>query len=141
MQTKERLQEAALQFGKTLRSLEVARSIKLQALDVAVADAVESGIIRKFEITVELFWKTSKIFLEHKDGIVEKTPKSVTKSLYLNEYIDETLYLGLTKAINDLNEMSHIYKHEAYSKILEDMVFHIKNLRQIFELLESEING
>lgn len=78
---------------------------------------VKEGIIKRFQYTFELAWKTLKDKMEY-DGLrIEKTsPKYVFKLAYQSKYItDIDLWLAM---INDKNLMSHTYNFETFDKVL-----------------------
>jgi nucleotidyltransferase substrate binding protein (TIGR01987 family) len=82
-----------------------------------VADNIKSGQIQKFEFTVELLWKTVQAFLFEVDGVDAVTPKSVAKEFVEAGYCSYEKYELLIQAINDRNQLSHIYRQEMAEKI------------------------
>lgn len=82
-----------------------------------VADNIKSGQIQKFEFTVELLWKTVQVFLFEVDGIDVVTPKSVAKEFVEAGYCDYENYELFIRAINDRNQLSHIYRQEMAESI------------------------
>jgi nucleotidyltransferase substrate binding protein (TIGR01987 family) len=141
MYIEEKFKIVNTQFENALNGLNNSVRIDTSSFETDLKDTVKSGIIQKFELTVELFWKSAKLFIEHNNGIVEKSPKTVVKSLYLLEYINEEIYLGLMDAINDRNEISHIYNEENYNIVLEKIPTHIICLNKVFEKMNASNNG
>ena len=80
-------------------------------------DTIKSGQVQKFEVSVELFWKTIKKFLYEIHGIEAVSPKMVIKQLYLTKYINEKDYESLIEMINDRNRMSHVYNEDQFNAI------------------------
>lgn len=76
----------------------------------------EDGVIKRFEFTFEIFWKTLKVFLKHK-GIETKTPRDTLKEAFRLEWLDEeSLFLDM---LEDINKTSHIYDEDESRKIYE----------------------
>lgn len=81
-----------------------------------------SGIIDKFFIQFELGWKVLKELLryEGKDVSATGSPRSIIKAAYsVFNFIDETTWLDMLKARNDL---SHMYNSQAARKLVEDIL-------------------
>ncbi|MBI4430845.1 MAG: nucleotidyltransferase substrate binding protein [Candidatus Omnitrophica bacterium] len=76
----------------------------------------KDGVIKRFEFTFELFWKSLKIFLQE-EGIECRSPKGCLKAAFRLGFIqDETLFLGM---LEDRNKMAHIYHREESARIFE----------------------
>lgn len=76
----------------------------------------EDGVIKRFEFTFEVFWKTLKIFLSVK-GLEAKTPRDTLKEAFRLEWLDnESLFLDM---LDDRNKTSHIYNEDESRKIFE----------------------
>jgi len=86
--------------------------------DERLVDGMQNGQAQKFEYTIELCWKTIKIFLKEKDGVDEAAPKKIIKAYFLGGYATEDDYLLLLEAIEDRNRLSHIYDAETFGAIL-----------------------
>lgn len=106
-------------FTRKLKDLEAALSNFAASLTLEpalfpdlVADNIKSGQIQKFEFTVELLWKTVQVYLFEVDGIDVVTPKSVAKEFAEAGHCDYEAYELLIRAINDRNQLSHIYRQE-----------------------------
>ena len=96
----------------------------------------KDGVIQRFEITVELLWKTLKIFLRDK-GIEARTPKDSLKEAFKIGWItDENVYLNM---LTDRNMSSHIYdrstSEEIYLRIKDD---YIKAIEEVLEELRNK---
>ncbi len=116
-------------------------------LEDAVAKAVDDldrdGVIQRFEFTFELFWKTSKIFLEHEGFGNCKGPRSCIKEGARRDFLtDGEMLLDM---LEDRNKTSHIYDENTAKDIFERIqgkyVKAFKNNIQIFEkYLSNEEN-
>jgi nucleotidyltransferase substrate binding protein (TIGR01987 family) len=111
-------------FTRKLKDLEAAVSNFRDSLTLEpalfpelVADNIKSGQVQKFEFTIELLWKTVQVFLFEVDGIDVVTPKSVAKEFAEAGYSDYEAYELFIRAINDRNQLSHIYRQEMAESI------------------------
>lgn len=88
-------------------------------------DLIREGIIKRFEFTIELFWKTLKKILQHEE-VETNSPKDTLKKAYQYKLIDpEDAWLNM---LSDRNKTSHIYDEQEANKIIE----HIKAYTPIF---------
>jgi len=111
-------------YENKLNSLKQALSSFKQAIDIDTSilgeiekDTIKSGQAQKFEVCVELFWKTIKKFLYEIHGIESVSPKIVMKQLYRSKYVDERSYERLVEMINDRNRLSHVYNEAQFNEI------------------------
>jgi nucleotidyltransferase substrate binding protein (TIGR01987 family) len=133
-------------FTRKLNDLDAALSNFHDALTLEpslfpelVADNIKSGQIQKFEFTVELLWKTVQIFLFEVDGVDVITPKSVAKEFVEAGYCDYELYELLIRAINDRNQLSHIYRQEMAESIWRRLPEYVRLAEQITSVMRSKI--
>lgn len=76
----------------------------------------KDGVIKRFEFTFEIFWKTLKIFLEDQ-GILCKSPKScLIEGFRFGMFSDEAVYLNM---LEDRNLTSHVYDQLTSNEIFE----------------------
>jgi nucleotidyltransferase substrate binding protein (TIGR01987 family) len=94
-----------------------ALTLEPKSFQELVADNIKSGQIQKFEFTIELLWKTIQAFLYEVDGVDAVTPKSVAKEFVEAGYCDYPMYELFIQAINDRNQLSHIYRQEMAESI------------------------
>jgi nucleotidyltransferase substrate binding protein (TIGR01987 family) len=97
-------------------------------------DLERAGLIKMFELTFELSWKTLKDYLEA-NGIDAASPRDVIKSAFQNGYVtDGHKWL---KALDDRNILSHTYEDEqaiaAVQMIKNDFFPLIKELVSFFQ--------
>ena len=104
-----------------------------------VADNIKSGQIQKFEFTVELLWKTVQVFLFEVDGVDVVTPKSVAKEFVEAGYCDYENYELFIRAINDRNQLSHIYRQEMAESIWQRLPEYVGMTERIVSILLSKI--
>ncbi len=106
-----------------------------------VADNIKSGQIQKFEFTVELLWKTVQVFLYEVDGVDVITPKSVAKEFVEAGYSDYDAYELFIRAVNDRNQLSHIYRQEMAESIWQRLPEYIRMVEQIIRAMQSKIKS
>jgi nucleotidyltransferase substrate binding protein (TIGR01987 family) len=118
------------EFQKTLANLK-------KALYQRKNELIRDSVIKRFEYTFELCWKTVKIFLNEKFGIDVFSPKECFRELRKNKLIsDEQTELLLT-ITDDRNKIIHTYNEdfsdELYQKIEEDYYDSFKNVYEILK--------
>src|SRR6266568_9694166 len=105
-----------------------------------VADNIKSGQIQKFEFTVELLWKTVQVFLFEIDGVDVVTPKSVAKEFVEAGYCDYDDYELFIRAINDRNQLSHIYRQEMAETIRQRLPEYVYLVERIVSVMQMKLN-
>ena len=104
-----------------------------------VADTVKSGQIQKFEFTIELLWKTVQAYLYEVDGIDVVTPKSVAKEFVEAGYVEHDTYELFIRAINDRNQLSHIYRQEMAEKIRDYLPEYVDMVDRIVRVMQAKL--
>ena len=104
---------------QTLGTFKQALGIKMAGAEATLEDTIKSGQAQKFEVCVELFWKTIKKFMYEIHGVEAVSPKMVMKGLFRLGYADEAQYEILLEMINDRNRLSHIYNATHFQAIHE----------------------
>ena len=132
-------------FTRKLKDLETALANFRDALTLEpslfpelVADNIKSGQIQKFEFTVELLWKTVQVFLFEVDGIDVVTPKSVAKQFVEAGYCDYETYERFIRAINDRNQLSHIYRQEMAETIRQRLPESVQMAERIVSVMRTK---
>ena len=106
---KKEVKQSLIFYKDALKSLKQGASSVKDELD-------KDGVIQRFEFTVELLWKTLKLFLEA-EGIRCSTPRECLKSAYKIGWItDEEIFLNM---IDDRNRLSHIYNKEESEEVFK----------------------
>ncbi|MCD4722849.1 MAG: nucleotidyltransferase substrate binding protein [Desulfobacula sp.] len=113
----DRLKYKTKQLKKAVNDLGVSLTINTNLMAPEVIDTIKSGQVQKFEVVVDLLWKTLKIFLYEINGIIENSPKKVIKKYFQIEECEYSDYEWLIKMINMRNELSHIYDSEKFEQI------------------------
>lgn len=133
-------------FTRKLNDLEAALANFRDALTLEptlfpdlVADNIKSGQIQKFEFTVELLWKTVQVFLYEVDGVDVVTPKSVAKEFVEAGYCDYEAYELFIRAVNDRNQLSHIYRQEMAESIWQRLPEYVRMVEQIIQAMQPKL--
>ena len=105
-----------------------------KGIEEANGELQKDGVIRRFEFTFELLWKTFKIFLLE-EGIDCKSPKDCLKSAFKIGLIsDEQLFLDM---LTDRNNSTHTYSkgesEEIFERIKNSYFLELKNVLIILE--------
>lgn len=98
-----------------------ALAIHEESLDATIIDTVHTGQAQKFEFTVELFWKTIKVFLLEQHGFDIASPKGVMKKYFELGYVDYDDCDRLIRALDIRNSLSHVYKKESFLVLNEEI--------------------
>jgi nucleotidyltransferase substrate binding protein (TIGR01987 family) len=92
-----------------LRLLDAAKANQAQPADALY----QMALVKAFEMTFELSWKTMKDYLEH-GGIEVKSPRDAIKQAYASSIVqDGQLWIDM---LDDRNLMTHTYD-EAHAKL------------------------
>jgi nucleotidyltransferase substrate binding protein (TIGR01987 family) len=131
-------------FTRKLNDLEAALTNFRDALTLEpamfpelVADNIKSGQIQKFEFTIELLWKTVQVFLFEVDGVDVVTPKAVAKEFVEAGYCDYEVYELFIQAINDRNQLSHIYRQEMAESIWQRLPEYVSLAEKIVSAISA----
>jgi nucleotidyltransferase substrate binding protein (TIGR01987 family) len=130
-----KLQDSLSNLQKALGNLERALLIPRDR------ELVVEGTIKRFEVTIELTWKTLKRALEH-EGFSPKTPReSVRQAFQIDWLNDEELWLDM---LDSRNTTSHMYLDEEMAEDnYDDIVKVTPTLRATFDFLRLRypLNG
>lgn len=121
-----------------LSNLSDALTLDLTSFQDLVVDNIKSGQIQKFEFTIELLWKTVQEFLFEVDGVDAVTPKSVAKEFVEAGYCDYSAYELFIQAINDRNQLCHIYRQEMADSIWNRLPEYELLARQIAAIMNEK---
>lgn len=93
-----------------------------RAIDVVKAtpddDLLQSGLVKTYEYTFELAWKTLKDYLEL-EGFLLRSPRGTIRQGFQSGYI--TNAEDWLQALSDRNLTVHIYDDEIISRVLKDI--------------------
>ncbi|MEZ5673115.1 MAG: nucleotidyltransferase substrate binding protein [Thiotrichaceae bacterium] len=117
------------------QKLEQALSVNEQMPD---NDLIKMALIKAFEMTFELSWKTLKDFLNY-NGIDVKLPREIIKQAFANDIIvDGQLWIDM---LEDRNLMSHTYDEQRANLAISHIRQHYLNgLAQLQTYLRDRLN-
>lgn len=116
------------QLGEFKKAVERLADATQQPKNEFIRDAV----IRRFEFSVELAWKTAKKAM----GTATSAPKDVIREMAQSGYIDDVqLWLN---AIDMRNLSSHTYKEDLAEKVYAFAIGFVLPLRALVARLESK---
>ena len=118
---------------QALTSLKKSMAIDASRFGAIEADTIQSGQVQKFEICVELFWKTTKKYLYDIHGIEAISPKMAMKQLYQTQYVHAENYETLIEMVNDRNRLSHVYDEDQFKQIYCRLPEYMKLMDHIAE--------
>jgi nucleotidyltransferase substrate binding protein (TIGR01987 family) len=94
-------------FGDALQQLQ-------KGLAAVNDDLTRDGVIKRFEYTFELMWKTLKIRLKD-EGVDARTPREVLKGAFKLHWLpQEEVFITMLK---DRNDLAHTYKEEKIKEV------------------------
>jgi nucleotidyltransferase substrate binding protein (TIGR01987 family) len=99
-----------------LEKLQTAFSRLQESIQKASDELDRDGVIKRFEFTFELFWKTIKVLLEH-EGFGCAGPRSCIKEGARRGFTADSD--ALLDMFEDRNKLSHIYDEAMAQAIFE----------------------
>ena len=98
----------------------------------------KEGMIQRFEVCMELAWKTIKDYLEHQNTVFSQvTPNAVIREAVIAKLIDDGE--GWMMALDARNKMSHTYDFKKFETVLEEVVArYLQCFGQLYEVLAIE---
>ena len=136
MELKSKYTELCATLNLAVADFEIAMGADFSKYDALEIDWIKNAQIQKFEFSIELLWKTAKVYLE---SVEEKiyTPKLCIKSLFLLKIIDEDSYLKLMDCLVSRNHLSHIYKFEMFDLIQKELPIHLAVIKHTALVLDN----
>jgi len=92
--------------------------------------------IQRFEIAVDLAWKTLKTYLEEYKGIICRSPKGCFREAFSQGIIDYDDYW--IKIIDFRNQTAHLYSETLADKIYAELPKVLEYLKILYNALKSE---
>jgi nucleotidyltransferase substrate binding protein (TIGR01987 family) len=116
-------------FEKVLKKLD--EVLKLEKTEIN-----RDSAIQRFEIAVDLAWKTLKTYLEEYKGIICRSPKGCFREAFSQGIIDYDDYW--IKIIDFRNQTAHLYSENLADKIYDELPKVLENLKILYNALKSE---
>ena len=104
------------ELNYSLEKLQTAFSRLQESIQKASDELDRDGVIKRFEFTFELFWKTIKVLLEH-EGFGCAGPRSCIKEGARRGFTADSD--ALLDMLEDRNKLSHIYDEAVAQAIFE----------------------
>ncbi|MBI5526704.1 MAG: nucleotidyltransferase substrate binding protein [Deltaproteobacteria bacterium] len=101
-----RWQQRFINFEKAMAKLEAACAVD------EYSDLERAGLVKTFEFSFELAWKTLKDLLFY-EGYEEKTPREVLRRAFEAGYLDDAATETVLDALDKRNLLSHTYDEDA----------------------------
>lgn len=119
------------EFKKAIDTLNEAIAVEKNAL-------VRDSVIKRFEYTFELAWKTAKVLLNDKFGVKVTAPKECFRELRNKIALSDQDVEALLEMTDDRNEVIHTYKEVFANEIYEKIILrYAPLLRKMYETLAS----
>jgi len=116
-------------FEKILTKLD--EVLKLEKTEIN-----RDSAIQRFEIAVDLAWKTLKTYLEEYKGIICRSPKGCFREAFSQGIIDYDDYW--IKIIDFRNQTAHLYNEALADKIYDELPKVLEFLKILYNSLKSE---
>jgi nucleotidyltransferase substrate binding protein (TIGR01987 family) len=132
----ERYQILLADYSASLRSFEQGLKENISLFTPTIQDLIRNGIVQKFEISSELAWKVTKLFIELQLGEIAASPKQVYRHLFTAKLIPADLLASLLSTIDDRNQLSHIYKEDSFEQISSNFENHLACLLELKKVIQ-----
>ncbi len=102
---------------------------------------LRESVIKRFEYSLELFWKLLRDYLEEIEGsTVPASPRGVINEALRIEFITAKEAEILNNMIDDRNLSSHAYHEDIAAKITTDVISYLTILNKLKNSISSNIN-
>jgi len=135
----ERLEQALKRFKEAINEYETLDSIIAPSHEhhEAISLGLRDSIIKRFEFSVECFWKYLKLNLEVTQGSETGGPKNVMRiCLSVNFTTPEQTEL-LLEMLEYRNQTSHIYKEEVAELIAQKAEDHHRIMSEVLKQVQK----
>jgi nucleotidyltransferase substrate binding protein (TIGR01987 family) len=107
-----------------------------EVLKLEKTEIIRDSAIQRFEIAVDLAWKTLKTYLEEYRGIICRSPKGCFREAFSQGIIDYDDYW--IKIVDLRNQSAHLYSETMSNKIYEELPKVLEYLKILYNALKSE---
>ncbi len=117
-----------------IKQLEKAIARLDESLNLPQSDITRDSSILRFEMAIELAWKTLKVYLEDQKKVIVKNPVDTFRVAYqqdIIEYSDEWI-----EFVKLRNEIAHTYKEELANQMYSQLPKVLKRLKELLNALE-----
>ena len=124
-------------FGKALDRLENAYTRAIEYKETNYNEFFRDSSIQRFEICVELMWKSVKKFLEEFEGITCRSPKGCTRELLSVGLISENDSIEPRRMIDNRSITVHTYHQEIAEQIFGNIGSYRGLMRKILSIIKG----
>ena len=131
---KKNFKRKLLSFDKALQSLKEIYSVYLKKPDQKVS---QMALIKSFELTFELSWKTLQSFFKSQGYIEISSPKGIIKSAFNKDVIKNgQLWIDMLDA---RNRLSHVYDESMFKEIIKQISKeYLQEIEKLYQKLKKE---
>lgn len=137
MEQAEKYRDKLESYKKSLKDFDGSMKLDLSKFDDYTKDILMNGQIQKFEIANELLWKMIKCYLDEFHSIEVNSPKMTFKEFLNVRMINEETYDKLFRMAESRNRLSHVYRHESFLKIYENLPEYLEVLKKVLDIVEN----
>lgn len=118
-------------FEKAFKLLEEGISLTENTSNI-----IKEGVIKRFEYTFELAWKTLKDYMEH-GGILTNLPREVIKQAFANSLIlDGNTWIDM---LEKRNLIAHTYDEKNFNTVFNLITKkYFQAVKQVYDLLSKK---
>ena len=124
-------------FRRALLRLQESYKAAIDNKDEEVYSFYRDSTIQRFEFTLEIAWKSIKVFLLEKEGVECRSPKSCIRSLFGVGYLDDVQTMQLLQMVDDRNLATHTYHEALADEIFSRIHNYLDLLNHLNELLNK----
>ena len=95
---------------------------------------LRDSVIKRFEMSLDTFWKYLKVYLEVKKGIVINSPKMIFRECYKNSLMDEEETKLFLKMVDSRNMAAHGYHEEVAEEIASDIPGYYNLMKKLVDI-------
>lgn len=100
-------------------------------------ELIQMALVKAFEMTFELAWKTMKDYLRY-NGIDVKLPREVIKQAFANDIVvDGQIWIDM---LENRNVMAHVYD-EARARETVDLIclHYLQSLEHLYQFMQGKL--
>lgn len=133
--------EPDIRWKQRFDNLQSALQLLREAVTVHAAkpedDMIRMALIKSFEMTFELSWKTMKDYLKH-NGIDVKLPREIIKQAFATDIlVNGQAWIGM---LEDRNLMTHVYdKALAQEAVNSICIRYMPEIEQLYRYLRERL--
>ncbi len=121
------------------KQLESALERWRESLDAEFSDLNRDAAIQRFEFSVELLWKTLKLYLEEKEKINCYSPRSCFREVKNIFNLSEEEVEKCLQMVEDRNLASHLYSEKMANNLYKKLESYWEISERVFKAIRSQI--